>query len=79
MVLVLGKTSRPSDCERGDSIGRGEWSPDSQFFVFTVREYRWSSAGDLPVSSIAEAKQALRLENYIGYMLAQDFTLEART
>jgi hypothetical protein len=77
-ALIYRKHFSSSDCEHGDNIVRGEWSPDSQFFVFNVESTGGHQSGHRPVFFYSRNENKLyRLENYIGYIFAQDFTLEA--
>ena len=77
-ALFYRKDFSSSDCEHGDNIVRGEWSPDSQFFVFNVESTGGHQPGHRPVFFYSRNENKLyRLENYIGYIVAQDFTLEA--
>ena len=77
-ALFYRKDFSSSDCEHGDNIVRGEWSPDSQFFVFNVESTGGHQPGHRPVFFYSRSENKLyRLENYIGYIVAQDFTLEA--
>ena len=77
-ALFYRKDFSSSDCEHGDNIVRGEWSPDSQFFVFNVESTGGHQSGHRPVFFYSRSENKLyRLENYIGYIVAQDFTLEA--
>jgi hypothetical protein len=77
-ALFYRKDFSSSDCEHGDSIVQGEWSPDSQFFVFNVESTGGHQPGHRPVFFYSRSRNKLyRLENYIGYIVAQGFTLEA--
>jgi hypothetical protein len=77
-ALFYRKDFSSSDCEHGFSIARGEWSPDSQFFVFNVESTGGHQPGHRPVYFYSRSENKLyRLENYVGYIVAQDFTLEA--
>jgi len=62
-------SSSNSCCEHGDIIVRGEWSPDSQFFVFNVESAGGHQPGHRPVFFYSRSENKLyRLENYIGYI-----------
>lgn len=77
-ALLYRKDFSSSDCEHGDVIVRGEWSPDSQFFIFNVESTGGHQPGHRPVYFYSRRKNKLfSLENYTGYIVAQDFTLEA--
>jgi hypothetical protein len=77
-ALFYRKDFSSSDCEHGEGIVRGEWSPDSQFFVFNVESTGGHQPGHRPVFFYSRSENKLyRLENYIGYIVAQDFILEA--
>ena len=77
-ALIYRKHFSSCDCEHGDNIVRGEWSPDSQFFVFNVESTGGHQPGHRPVFFYSRSENKLYgLENYIGYIVAQDFTLEA--
>jgi hypothetical protein len=76
-ALIFRKDFLSSDCEHGDVILRGEWSADSQFFVFNVESTGGHQPGHRPVFFYSRRENKLyRLENYVGYIVAQDFTLE---
>jgi hypothetical protein len=77
-VLLYRKDFSSPDCAHGAMIVRGEWSADSQFFVFNVESTGGHQPGHRPVFFYSQRENKLyRLENYIGYIVAQDFTLEA--
>jgi len=77
-ALFYWKDFSSSDCEHGDNIVRGEWSSNSQFFVFNVESTGGHQPGHRPVFFYSRSENKLyRLENYIGYIVPQDFTLEA--
>jgi hypothetical protein len=77
-ALLYRKDFSSSDCEHGDDIVRGEWSPDSQFFVFNVESTGGHQPGHRPVFFYSRPENKLhRLEIYTGYIVAQDFTLKA--
>ncbi len=77
-ALLYRKDFSSSDCEHGDDIVRGEWTPDSQFFVFNVESTGGHQPGHRPVFFYSRLEHKLhRLENYTGYIVAQDFTLKA--
>jgi len=78
-ALLFRKNFSSSDCEHGDIIIRGEWSADSQFFVFNVESTGGHQPGHRPVFFYSRRGNKLYcLENYVGYIVAQDFTLEGR-
>jgi hypothetical protein len=67
-----------SDCEHGEVIVRGQWTADSRLFVFNVESTGGHQPGHKPVLFYSRRSNKLyRLENFIGYIAAQDFTLEA--
>lgn len=77
-ALIYQKDFLSSDCEHGNTVVRGEWSSDSQFFIFNVESTGGHQPGHRPVYVYSRGKKKLySLENYIGYLVAQDFTLEA--
>jgi len=77
-ALLYRKDFSSSDCEHGDVIVRGEWSPDSEFFVLNVESIGGHKTGHSPVLFYSRHENKLyRLENYVGFIVAQDFTLEA--
>lgn len=77
-VLRYRKNFSSPDCEHGAAIVRGEWTPDSQFFVFNVESTGGHQPGHLPVYFYSQKRNKLyRLEDYIGYIVAQDFTIQA--
>ncbi len=76
-ALFYRRDFSSSDCEHGEGIVRGEWSPDSQFFVFNAESTGGHQPGHRPVFFYSRSENKLyRLENNIGYIVAQDFTLE---
>jgi hypothetical protein len=77
-ALVYRKDFSSSDCEHGEGIVRGEWTADSQFFVFNVESTGGHQPGHRPVSFYSRRENKLhQLENYTGYIVARDFTLIA--
>ena len=77
-ALLYRKDFTSSDCEHGDVIMRGQWTADSRFFVFNVESTGGHQPGHKPVLFYSRRSNRLyRLENFIGYIVAQDFTLEA--
>jgi hypothetical protein len=76
--LLYRKDFASSDCEHGDVIIRGQWTPDSSFFVFNVESTGGHQAGHRPVLFYSRRSNRLyRLETFIGYVVAADFTVEA--
>jgi len=77
-ALLFRQSFSSSDCEHGSIIVRAEWTTDSQFFVFNVASTGGHQPGHRPVFFYSRRENKLyRLENFIGYIVAQDFTLEA--
>jgi hypothetical protein len=77
-ALLYQKDFSSPDCAHGAVIVRGEWSPDSQFFVFNVESTGGHQPGHRPIFFYSRRENKLhRLENYTGYIVAQDFTLAA--
>ncbi len=77
-ALLFRKQFSSSDCEHGSRIVRAQWTADSQFFVFNVESTGGHQPGHKPVFFYSRRKNQLyRLERFIGYLVAQDFTLEA--
>ena len=77
-AVLYRKDFSSSGCEHGYVIVRGEWSPDSKFFVFNVESTGGHQPGHLPVYFYSRRENKLyRLEDFIGYIVARDFTLKA--
>ena len=76
-ALLYRKNFSSSDCEHGSGIVRGEWSSDSQFFVFNVEHTGGHQPGHRPVYFYSRRNNRLySLEDDIGYIVAADFTLK---
>jgi hypothetical protein len=76
-ALLYRKDFSSPDCEHGSGIVRGEWSADSQFFVFNVSLSGGHQPGHRPLYFYSRRKNRLySLENDIGYIIAADFTLK---
>ena len=77
-ALLYRKDFSSSDCEHGQVIVRSQWTPDSKFFVFNTESTGGHQPGHRPVLFYSRRSNRLyRLENFIGYIVAQDFGLEA--
>jgi len=76
--IIYRKDFSSSDCEHGSSFIRGEWTPDSGFFVFSIESTGGHQPGHKPVLFYNRVESTLyRLEDFIGYIVAQDFSLKA--
>ncbi len=76
--VLYRKDFASADCEHGSVIVRGEWTPDSRFFAFNIESTGGHQPGHKPVLFYSRVENKLyRLENFIGYIVAQDFTLKA--
>lgn len=76
-ALLYRKDFSSSDCEHGSGIVRGEWSPDSRFFVFNAEHTGGHQPGHRPLYFYSRRKNKLySLEDDIGYIVGADFTLK---
>src|SRR5260221_9023286 len=76
-AVLYRKDFSSSGCEHGYVIVRGEWSPDSKFFVFNVESTGGHQPGHLPVYFYSRRENKLyRLEDFIGYIVSRGFSFK---
>ena len=76
-LLLLKKYASP-DCEHGMGVYRGEWTPDSKYFVFNAQMLGGHQPWHWPVYFYDRGENRIwRLDGYVGPVVTPEFKIEA--
>jgi hypothetical protein len=76
--LLLAQDYSSNDMEHGESVLKAAWTPDGEFFVFSMQNTGGHSPMGRPTSFYSRKQNLLfNLEDAVGYITESDFKWEA--